>query len=90
MNKPEGWDNFVSSITTDRPWQANETTERMLSIIGQTDIARVIYSLFGSGSVSFITQNNRDLGNSTPLDLLKTEHGILELRLFLMSNPWLL
>ncbi|MFC5742469.1 antitoxin Xre/MbcA/ParS toxin-binding domain-containing protein [Dyella tabacisoli] len=89
MIKSDDWMKFVLSITTDRPWVDNEATKEIARLVAQEDIARVVYSLFGAGSVSFLTESNRDLNMNSPLDLIKSEDGGDLIRQFLMSNPWL-
>jgi len=87
--KPDGWDRFVTSLLLDRPWEVNAVTDAVSELVGQEDVAKVVYCFFRGGSIDFLTQANRDLGGKRPVDLLKTEEGAGALRKFLMSNPWL-
>lgn len=89
MSKPEGWDEFVQSLVSGRPWEVNDVTDALSKLVPQKDIAEVVYSFFRGGSVDFLTQSNRDLDGKKPVDLLQTEDGLGAIRRFLMSNPWL-
>jgi hypothetical protein len=87
--KPRGWDEFVSTITSGRPWVDDDSSRNILEVVGQEDIARVVSSFFRGGAMVFLTQPNRDLGGGVPVDLLRTEEGAYRVRQFLMCNPWL-
>lgn len=89
MIKSGDWERFVSSVTKSRPWIDNNITKEISDLVPQEDIAGVIYSLFGSGAVNFLSEANRDLDMASPLSLIKSEEGREAVKRFLMSNPWL-
>lgn len=64
MSVPERHRLWVDALRLERPWQVNDLTTRLLTEVGDDDLAAVIWALYGSSCIRCLDEPIRALNPS--------------------------
>lgn len=82
----DNWNNHVRVMAEE--WEVNEITSKLIDIIGDKDIAIVIWASLRNKSLAWIDSAVPILGGLKPIDMLQGEKEKDRLRWILLSGPW--
>lgn len=82
----DNWKNLARALT--EAWESNDTTQVLVEMLGDDELAVVVWACLGSQSVAWLSSNVPALDGARPIDLLSSEPGKDRLRWVLLSGPW--
>lgn len=83
MNKTQ-WDNYVKAIPAA---DEEDVVKRLFSLVGDKNLANVIYFHLGNSSINWLDSPVPALENKKPRDFLTSEAGLDSLKNMLMKMP---
>lgn len=84
MNKTH-WENYVKAIPVAN--EKEDPVKRLFSIVGDRNLANVIYFHLGNSAINWLDSPVPALGNKKPKDFLTSEAGLDSLKDMLMKMP---